>query len=112
MAQFFKYKNPTFGTLQTIVGIENLIYDVKNVLTWFKINSMKANLNRFQFMILSKTRCPEYNLLNDSNAIKESVDVEFLRLIIDKKLSFEDYIARLYQTVSYKLHALKRIEKH
>ena len=51
--------------LQTV--IENLTYDVKNVLTWFKINSMKANPEKSQFMILSKIRPPEYNLLIDSN---------------------------------------------
>ena len=39
--------------------IENLTYDV-NVLTWFQINSMKANPEKFQFMILSKTRRPEF----------------------------------------------------
>ena len=49
--------------LQTV--IESLLYDVKNVLTWFKINSMKVNPEKFQFMILSKTRSPEYNLLID-----------------------------------------------
>ena len=26
-----------------------------NVLKWFKVNSMKANPNRFQFMILGKS---------------------------------------------------------
>ena len=61
--------------LQTV--IENLTYDVKNVLTWFKINSMKANPEKFQFMILSKTRRPEYNLLIDSNVIIESADVNY-----------------------------------
>ena len=54
--------------LQTV--IENLTY-MKNVLTWFKMNSMKANPRKFQFMFLSKTRRPEYNLLIDSNVIKE-----------------------------------------
>ena len=49
---------------------------MKNVLTGFKINSMKANPEKFQFMILSKTRCPEQNLLTDSNVIKESANVE------------------------------------
>ena len=49
--------------LQTI--IEDLTYDVKNVLTWFKMNPMKANPEKFQFMILSKTRSPEYNILID-----------------------------------------------
>ena len=31
--------------LQTV--IENLTYDVKNVLTWFKTNYMKANPEKF-----------------------------------------------------------------
>ena len=65
----FAYDNTLYScsqVLQTV--IEN--YDVKNVLTWFKINSMKANSEKFQFMIPSKTRHPEYNLLTDSNVIK------------------------------------------
>ena len=63
-------------------------------------------------MILSKTRRPEYNLLIDSNVIKESADVELLGLIIDNKLSFEKHIARLCQPASYKLHALRGIRKY
>ena len=63
-------------------------------MTWFQINSMKANPEKFQFMILSKTRRPEYNLLIDSNVMKESADMELLRLIINNKLSFEKHIAR------------------
>ena len=39
--------------------IENLTYDV-NVLTWFQINSTKANPEKFQFMTLSKTKRPEF----------------------------------------------------
>ena len=74
---------------------ENFTYDVKKVLTLFKINSMKANPEMFQFMILSETRCPEYNLLIDSNVIKESADVEFHGLITDNKPSFEKHIAKL-----------------
>ena len=91
---------------------ENLTYDVKNVLTWFKINSMKVNSEKFQFMILSKTRCPEYNLLIDSNVTKQSGGVEMLRLIVDNKLSFEKHIAKLCQTASYELHAFRRIRKY
>ena len=63
-------------------------------------------------MVLSKTRPLEYNLLVDSNVIKESTDVELLGLIIDNKLSFEKHIARLFQTASYKLHAFRRIRKY
>ena len=68
---------------------------------------MKANPEKFQFMILNKTRWPQYNLLIDSNVIKESADVEMLVLIKDNKLSFEEHITKLCQTASYKLHALR-----
>ena len=68
---------------------------------------MKANPEKFQFMILSKTRCTQYNLLIDSNVIKESADVEMLVLIKDNKLSFEEHIKKLCQTGSCKLHALR-----
>ena len=51
---------------------KNLTCNVKNVLTWFKINSMKANPEKFQFMILSKSRRSEDTLLIDSNVRKIS----------------------------------------
>ena len=38
--------------------------------------------------------------------------MEMLGLIIDNKLSFEKLIAKLCQTVSYKLLALRRIRKY
>ena len=53
--------------------IENLIYDVKGILTWFKINSKKANPKKFEFMVLSNFRRPEYNLLIGSNVINSLV---------------------------------------
>ena len=52
-----------------------------------------------------------YNLLTDSNVIK-AADVELLGLLIDNKLSFEKHIAKLCQTVLYKLHALRRLRKY
>ena len=73
---------------------------------------MKANPEKFQFMILRKTRRPEFDLLIDSNVIKESADVEILGLIADNKLNFEKHIGKLCQTVSYKLHVLKRLRKY
>ena len=60
MMYFLRYKNSTFKIFQIIIRytnvtktyklIENLTYDVKNALTWFKIDSMKANPEKFQFM--------------------------------------------------------------
>ena len=73
MTFFLKYKNPTIPDddrlyycsqhLQTVV--KRLTFHVKQVLTWLKVNSMKANPKKFQFMILRKTRRPKCNLLID-----------------------------------------------
>ena len=32
----------------------NLIFDMKNILFWFRKNSFKANAGKFQFMILNR----------------------------------------------------------
>ena len=34
--------------------LENLKHDTKTILKWFRINSLKANPGKFQFMILGK----------------------------------------------------------
>ena len=39
--------------IQTI--LRDLKYDMQNILKWFKVNSMKPNLNKFQFLILGKS---------------------------------------------------------
>ena len=120
MIYFLNYKNVTFVTLQMIIRcilvakgrqtvIENLTYDVKDVLTRFKIISMKANPDRFQFLIVSKTRCQGYNLLMDSNVIIKSAGLELVGLIVDNKLSFEKHIVKLCQAGSYKpMHSSQR----
>ena len=39
--------------IQTI--LKDLMYDIQNILKWFKVNSMKPNLKKFQFLILGKS---------------------------------------------------------
>ena len=39
--------------IQTI--LRDLKYDMKNILKWFKVNSMKPNLDKLQFLILGKS---------------------------------------------------------
>ena len=37
--------------------LENLKQDMKVISKWFRINSLKANSGKFQFMILGKNQC-------------------------------------------------------
>ena len=54
-----------------------------NVSKWFKVNSMKANLKKFQFMILGKGTRQTITLNINNIKIRESQNVELLGLIID-----------------------------
>ena len=92
--------------------LEDLQHDMKILLNWFKINSMKPNPKKFQFMILGKgSRLPV--ILNINNIkIRESQKVILLGLTIDNCLTFKDHIDTLCRHASYELHALGRIRKY
>ena len=83
-----------------------------NVLKWFKVNSMKANPQKFQFMILGKSTRLTIILDINNIKIKESQNVELLGLTIDNRLTFKGHINMLCRRASYKLHALIRIRKY
>ena len=76
---------------------------MKSVFTWFKINSMKKIPEKFEFMILSKTRRPKYNLLIDLNVIKSLLKAELLGFIIKNNNVSWKYIAKSCQTALHKL---------
>ena len=67
---------------------ENLIFDTKSIFNWLILNSLKASLGKFQFMIVGdKSHC---KLILKVNSIKveASDDVLLLGITIDKKLTF------------------------
>ena len=98
------------NNLQTI--LKNLKHDMVNVLKWFKVNSMKANPKKFQFMILGKSTRQTIILNINNIKIRESQNVELLGLTIDNRLTFKDHINMLCRRAGYKLHALRRIRKY
>ena len=92
--------------------LEDLQHEMSILLSWFKINSMKPNSKKFQFMILGKgSRLPF--ILNINNIkIRESQKVILLGLAIDICLTFKDHVETLCRNASYKPHALRRIRKY
>ena len=81
--------------------LEDLQHDMKILLKWFKINSMKPHPKKFQFMILGKdSRLPV--ILNINNiSIRESQKVILLGLTIDNCITFKDHIDTLCCNASY-----------
>ena len=78
------------------------------MLDWFKINSMKTNLGKFQFMVLGVKNIAPFRL-NVNGKIPCSNEVKLLGMTIDNQLKFKKHIEDIYKKASDKLHALKRI---
>ena len=87
----------------------NLIYDLRNVLDWFKINSMKGNPGKFQFPVLGVKNIVQYTINVNGKIIACSNEVKLLGITIDNELKFEKHVDDHFQKASYKLHALRRI---
>ena len=93
------------NNLQTI--LKNLKHDMVNVLKWFKVNSIKANPQKFQFMILDKSTRQTIILNINNIRIRESQNVELTGLTIDNRLTFKDHINMLCRRASYKHEVYK-----
>ena len=68
---------------------ESLIFDMKNILFWFRTNSLKANAGKFQFMILNRKYHRRQRMLINSIVAKESNEVILIGITIDNKLFFK-----------------------
>ena len=90
---------------------ENLVSDTKSILNWFRLNSLKANPGKFQFMIPGDKSHHKHILKINSIKVEASDDILLLGITIDKKLTFKQHIENLCRKAQYKLHALRRIRK-
>ena len=81
--------------------MKDLEHDIQNALKWIKVNSVKSNQEKLQFMILGKST-RESVILNINNIkIKESSSLVLLGLTVDNRLSFKDHINLLCRRASF-----------
>ena len=64
--------------------------DLVGVMEWFKINSLKANRGKFQFMVLGNKDEKSFNIHINSVKIKNSNEVTLPGIKIDKNLTFKN----------------------
>ena len=76
---------------------------------WFKINSMKTNPGKLQFMVLRVDNIAPFRHNLNGKIIPCSIEVKFLGITIANELKFKKHIGDLCQKTSHKLHALRRI---
>ena len=96
-------------------NIKNVISDLKadlvGVVEWFKIHSMIANPEKFQFIVPGNQDEDKrsFDIHINNVKIKNST---LLGIKFDKNQTFKKLISELYRRSSYKLHTLGRIRKY
>ena len=65
--------------------LHNLKFDLGHILKWFRVNSLKPNSGKFQFMILGTNTDIKIMLFLDGNKIEKFQKVFLLRINIDDK---------------------------
>ena len=92
--------------------ISDLKTDLIGVMERFKINSLKSNPGKFQFMVLGSKNERSFNIHINNVQIKNSNKVTLRGIKIDKNLTFKKHISELCRRASHKLHSLRRIRKY
>ena len=86
--------------------------DLVAVMEWFKINSLKANPGKFQFMALGNKDERSFNIHVNKVKIKNSNEVTLLVVKNDKNLTFKKRTSKLCRRASYEHHTLHRVRKY
>ena len=73
---------------------ENLIFDMKNILFWFRTNSLKAG--KMQFMILNQKNYRRKRMTINSITVKEGNEVIPSGISIDNKVVFKKHFGNIY----------------
>jgi len=92
--------------------VQILRSETENAIYWFRINSLIANPEKFQFMILGRD-CPYQVDLNiDGKNLNSTQSVKLLGVTIDCKLNFKMHVHEICKNASQKTKALFRIRPY
>ena len=82
------------------------------MLDWFKFNSLKANPDKFQFMVLGANKNKSFSINIRGINIPSKNEVTLLGITIDHELKFNKHIEDICKRASFKLYVLNRIKKY
>ena len=84
----------------------------KNILKWFKVNSVKPNPKKFQFMVLGKNTRQSVILNINNIKMRELSSAVLPGLTFDNRFTFKDHINISCCIASFKLHESRGIRKY
>ncbi len=93
-------------TAQVVQGLEKV---ASVMITWFKLNEMKVNGNKFQLMLSNRQMAENVSINVDGYVIKSEHVVKFWGLYIDEVLNFRAHVDNIYRKAGRKLNVLARL---
>ena len=109
IANYADDNTPYICKLDSDIIAKNLEKVSAQLLIWFTNNKMKANPDKYHFLLTWKN---ELTLEIDQCQIKSSKEEKLLGITIDNKLSFDAHVNNICNKVSQKINALTRIANY
>ena len=101
--------NTVSCTGKTTDDVINKLKNISNILiNWFQNNYMKANPEKFQFIMYSKTNEAKSILINDT-VVNSETSVKLLGVHIDSRLNFNNHITHICKKAGKQINALARL---
>ena len=94
--------------------IKKLEHECEVALTWFRNNKMMVNPNKFQAILLNKSKSTHVKAtMNIGNEKIESLSaIKLLGIEIDDKLNFNNHINIICRSAANQLNALIRLRRY
>ena len=91
------------------IVINKLEHDLIKTLQWFKVNSLVANPEKFQFMILGANHKVNLCLEINGKRILSKTEIVLLGVTIDSKLNLNKHVEAICKSANIKINALMRL---
>ena len=89
--------------------LANLRLDLKDLLVWSTVNSLKPHPGKFQYMIFGICVTNQLSFFIKGIKVERTSEVLLLGITIDDQLTFKTHIDCIRRVTKYKLRALQRI---
>ena len=89
-----------------------LEYDSKLAISWFHENYMQTNVDKFQFLTLTRGISSPLMMSVDGNDIHNCKEIKVLGVTLDSRLNFDSHISSMCKKASRQINILKRLSKY
>ena len=95
-----------------LISLTNrLSTDVERAISWFNSNSLGANPDKFQCVIMNRRGTVQASVPVHGGALASTDDIKVLGVTLDTRMTFSPFVSEICKRASRQINALKRISK-